>query len=404
MGLAGREFYPSGHDDEAKMIIRRESGFSLVELIITMVIFVMVIAAISNIFVGLLGQFKQQSKIAESNIEGIVGLQMLKTDIEQAGFGLPFDVNGAIYTEAVNDATTAFDDTAFNDAGTNPPRALLVGTNLTMPVGGANTSDALVVKGSTLAVNDASQKWAYITSTLAGYTITPWSGAAGVPLPNENLQNNDRVIALDPRNDYRLTYPAAGTFYTLFNSNPASASWNGYASQPNDGQTYLIYGLSGNENPRMPFNRADYYVRTPGTMPTHCAAGTGILYKGTVNHGNGQHTAYPLLDCVASMKVVLATDSNADGVTDNYMQTWPAGTTAADIRAQLKEIRVYVLLHEGQRDPSFTYTAQGADLLLGVDHIGVRDPDWGLLLDYQVPDRSYRWKIYTMVITPYNLR
>ena len=75
------------------MLIKKQDGFTLVELMITMVVFVMVITAASNIFSGLVNQFKQQSKIAETNIEGIVGLELLRYDIEQAGFGLPI-MNG----------------------------------------------------------------------------------------------------------------------------------------------------------------------------------------------------------------------------------------------------------------------------------------------------------------------
>jgi len=72
-----------GDDDQ------KQTGFTLVELMVTMVIFVLVIAAASSMFTGILNQFKQQSKIAETNIEGLAGLQMFRTDIEQAGYGLP---------------------------------------------------------------------------------------------------------------------------------------------------------------------------------------------------------------------------------------------------------------------------------------------------------------------------
>ena len=73
-------------------MIRREEGFTLVELMITMVVFVLVIAAASSIFSSLLNQFKQQSKIIESNIEGVVGLDMMRVDVQQAGFGIPWFV------------------------------------------------------------------------------------------------------------------------------------------------------------------------------------------------------------------------------------------------------------------------------------------------------------------------
>ncbi|MDP2156137.1 MAG: prepilin-type N-terminal cleavage/methylation domain-containing protein [Nitrospirota bacterium] len=395
--------------------MKNQRGFSLVELLITMVIFVFAIVAVANIFLGLLNQFKQQSKIAETNIEGLVGLKMLKADIEQAGYGLPYDINGADYDEAsgLDILTIGFNATAYNDSGApgNPPRGLLIGDRLTM----TNRSDVLVVKATNVAINDAAQKWAYMTNNGAASTITAWTNAAGANIADENFTNGDLVTILRPVQGaaQRILQVSGGTFFATFNN--INILTSDLAPATNSFQTYLIYGISGTANPIMPFNRADYYVRIPTAtpMPTQCAPGTGIFYKGTINHtaGGGSHSELPLLDCVAAMKVVLARDTNADGIIDNYLfnAAWPVGTTAADIRSQLKEIRIYILLHEGQRDVNYTYTAQGADLLLGADHIGIRDPQVGLapgqeLLDYTVPDRNYRWKIYSMVITPYNLR
>ncbi len=96
-----RGLYPQHYNNKEKRMIRREAGFTLIELLITMVIFILVIAAGSQIFTGLLTQFKQQSKIAETNIEGIVGLEILRQDIEHAGYGLPWVIpTGVTYSEA----------------------------------------------------------------------------------------------------------------------------------------------------------------------------------------------------------------------------------------------------------------------------------------------------------------
>lgn len=381
------------------MSIKSQQGFSLVELLITMVIFAFVIVAASNIFIGVLSQFKQQSKIAETNIEGVIGLQMLKADIEQAGYGLPYDINSATYAEAsgADAATVGFNGTAYNDSGApgNPPRGLLIGDRLTMTA----TSDVLVVKATNIAINDTAQKWAFISNNGAANTITTWNNAAGVAIADENLRSTnpiDNVTVIGSlAGRSQKTLVTGGAFFTQFNNVDTPA----FAPPSGSYETYLVYGITpSGTTPIMPFNRADYYVRTPGTMPTQCALGTGILYKGTINHTalGGNHSELPLLDCVAAMKVVLARDTNADGIVDNYTfnTTWPVGTTAADIRAQLKEIRIYILLHEGQRDPSYQSPAT----------ITIADPDAGNLLVYAVPDQSFRWKIYTMVITPYNLR
>jgi len=373
------------------MSIKNQRGLSMVELLITMVIFMVAMVAASNIFIGVIGQFKQQSKIAETNIEGMVGLQMLKADIEQAGYGLPYNMNGANYAdEAANDPVTAWNDSIakYNDAPNGVPRALLVDNNVSI-----NSSDLIVVKATNVAINDTAQKWAYMSSTgTAASNVPVWQNSAGVNITEENLQANDRVTVVTA--NANRTLQVSGAFYSTFVA--AQAAGSGFAPLPNSFDTYIMYGIAPDGvTPRMPFNRADYYVRTPVTMPTQCAPGTGVLYKATIRHDGGMKTEYPLLDCVATMKVVIARDINADGVIDSYLTSgWPVGTTADEIRAQMKQVRVYLLLHEGQRDATFQSPAT----------MTIADPDAGNLLVYNVPDRNYRWKIFTMVMTPANMR
>ena len=207
------------------MMIRRQDGFTLVELMIAMAIFVFAIAATSQIFTGLLTQFKQQTKIAETNIEGVIGLEILRRDIEMAGFGLPFDLNGATYTEAVNDPNTNQNETGYNDAGTNPPRALVSGDGQ-----GAGNSDVLVIKATNVAINNAAERWTYVSEKNGVYTIPVWRDVNGTILSGENLRKNssdsihtDRVIAVQPvlGSRRRVLVSSGGIFFTQFNPSNA---------------------------------------------------------------------------------------------------------------------------------------------------------------------------------------
>ncbi len=74
--------------------------------------------------------------------------------------------------------------------------------------------------------------------------------------------------------------------------------------------------------------------------------------------------------------------------------------TAEEIRNQLKEIRVYILAHEGQKD--YNYTSEAVIKAIDPDK-GPADP----VINYNAAaagTRNYRWKIYTIIVTPYNLR
>jgi hypothetical protein len=73
---------------------------------------------------------------------------------------------------------------------------------------------------------------------------------------------------------------------------------------------------------------------------------------------------------------------------------------AQTIRDQLKEVRVFILAHEGQRDTSYTYTKNPilVGLMDGATLYG-RNFDLTTIPDWQ----NYRWKVYTLVVRPNSL-
>jgi len=75
------------------------------------------------------------------------------------------------------------------------------------------------------------------------------------------------------------------------------------------------------------------------------------------------------------------------------------------VRNRVKEVRVYILAHEGQRDQNYTYPSQTIDVP------AAPDPGAGLgrTLDIKTsigdPDyQYYRWKLYTLAVKPIDLR
>jgi prepilin-type N-terminal cleavage/methylation domain-containing protein len=376
-------------------MIKREDGFTLVELMITMVVFVLAIAAASQIFTGLLGQFKQQSKIAESNIEGIVGLEMMRSDIEQAGFGLPWALGNATYQEAVNDIPlnpTAF--AALNDSPSNPPRAVVIGNGVLM-----NNSDVLVLKATSLGASAPIQKWTYIADIGGTIDYRSWGTVTA-----ENLETTDHVIVVNPAagsesNDQRVLVSNGGNFNTTL------GSYSGTPFVPTNLASYLVYGISPegsptDYDPRMPFNRVDYYIKQPATMPSRCAPNTGVLYKGVIVNQDGSaaagtHTEYPILDCVADMQVVLMYNSAPGSAPVAALDMSPFGNAAA-LRGALREIRIYIIAHEGQRDLSYQ---SPATIVINDADANAVDPTQ-FPKTFNVPDPNYRWKLYTLVVTP----
>jgi len=360
---------------------KREAGFSLIELIVVVAILGFVLAAISEMFVGLLRGFKQQSKITETNIEGVIGLEMLRRDIQSAGYGLPWIIpGGTTYSEATNAVALAYNDAS------DPPRALLSGLDV-------NNRAYLVIKAINVARNETCTKWTHLLSTGA---TTPWTPSS------ENLQSTDKVIVISPGTPATtsrtlVVNATTGEFFTTF------SSLAGFSSAD---ENRIVYGVDPNTDLIMPFNRADYYVSTSVTIPGRCAPGTGVLMKAIVNQGNGgfSGSSLPLLDCVADIQVVTYLDQSIppDGIAETFSNglSVAAGPGAAQtIRDQLKEVRVYILAHEGQRDTSYTHTTN--PMLVGESATLGRNFDFTTngITNWQ----NYRWKVYTLVVRPNSL-
>lgn len=410
-----------------------QKGFTLIELMVTMVIFVLVIAAVSNVFTGLLTQFKQQSRISETNVEKTVGLEILRQDLEAAGYGLPWTVNGgwsalANYNEATATGGTAFLDppnrAIFNDGMPvvapiviGAPRAIVSSEN-----NGFRQSDYLVIKSAIVAESNASQLWTWVFSN---GTTRAWNAGN----PASNLTGTDFVIALDASStaNFKTLVTTGGAFSVQFNN-----VGNLAPSEP--GKSNIVYGIRPTNAPRMPFNRADYYIENPQDLPLRCATSdlalpnrmTGVLMKGIIaNTAGGGNVAQfqPLVDCVADMQVVYGFDIDGDGTVGTYSNADGNNVNSAEgvgtvqatlndaalLRTRLREVRVYVLAHEGQRDTTYNFIGPNAGtpniVPVGQVWIGAANVQLGRNYDLSpIPNwQNYRWKVYILVVKPKNL-
>ena len=93
----------------------------------------------------------------------------------------------------------------------------------------------------------------------------------------------------------------------------------------------------------------------------------------------------------------------ADGYSDDITT---APLTAQQIRKRVKQVRVYILSHEGQRDTNYTYCPSSAASCSTAFPVG--EFELGSTFDLTTkignPDyKYYRWKLYTIVVTPHNL-
>jgi hypothetical protein len=252
-----------------------------------------------------------------------------------------------------------------------------------------------VVKAVNAATNNASTKWTHL---FFDNTVTVWNGVQTDP---ENMTANDWTVVHSFIGDDARLISVAGNYKARF------GTLGGFVG-PDNSDVRVVYGIApaAASDIRMPFNRADFYMRVPATLPSRCAAGTGILYKATVNHGDdptttpvevaGQLTELPLHDCVADMQVVYEGDFNDDGISDVTDDISPM--TAAEVR-RTTQVRVYILAQEGQRDSTFTFNT---------NPFYVGDAGMGRPFNFATAGianwQNYRWKLLTIIVSPRNLR
>ena len=390
-----------------------KSGFSMVELIIVMLVFIIVIVISSAAFEKILGTSVQLTKSAESNIEGVVGLEILRADLERAGFGLPYVMPFVAEFEesqvAVDFLAKGIDPADFNDANLSTtvdsnkvPRLIQSAAAVSTTPGAAGAwevgRDYIVLKGTSLGMNAAASKWSYVEGSGSTSTIKIWG--------TNDLAAGERVTTVDASTRTLIGAGTSAFSYQVAASGSSLMPTTAY-QPPNTATNYLVYGVSSDVDLRVPYNRADYYIKRPTDISPRCAKGTGTLYKAVLSHNGGGVTQFPLFDCVADMQVVYAMDQNPDdtvGVDLYGEQNALASLSAETIRSQLKEIRVYILSHEGQKDNSYTHPtsiirvgetlngiARGRDYdLAQLDGIG---SDWA----------KYRWKLYKIVVKPRNM-
>lgn len=418
-----------------------QAGFTLIELVVTMTVFIIIMIIASNAFNKIVTQTSRYSKMEESNIEGNIGLEIMRHDLEQIGFGLPWGWSyadppaGATLplklisdTDPATPATISYSESSdsigslLNDSPSDVPRAIASSDVL-----GNFTSAYIALKGSGFGRSKASQRWTKIP--FHNYSANPRESrpviAANSPL------KSDKVIMItthfnDANLDHRLIVDPVDNkiFHQSFNETLMSSNF----LPIDDLQTFMVYGIDDGTTVRMPFNRSDYFIKIPsgvtstgdGTLPSFCAPRTGILYKATVNHADGKYNYIPLLDCAADMQVVLGWDTSVGGSAGavNVYSSTPkldgtvvssdsalAGdiqgylTNAKSIREHLKVVKVYILAQEGKVDPSYSSPVSSIEIGDRVAHGLYPTKTYSL----SAAQKHYRWKLYRIVARPKNL-
>ena len=244
---------------------RRNAAFTLVELMIAMAIVMLVLYAAINFFIVSVRQYKVQTKITETNVEGILGLELLPPGPGEPRVRSAVEQPGHLHGE---------DRQRF---GSQRSR------NAQCPERGAQHQRARRVYRQRLRLS-RHQVGARRHERRGGEMddADPGRRSRGRGAPRRRTSIHDAITSSCWRSGARM--PIAG---------PSShRGGRSYAVQQHgrirSGRTVLgEYRLRDRQLrvPVRPFNRAEYYIdNTSRTVPQRCAPNTGVLVKAVVAH------------------------------------------------------------------------------------------------------------------------
>jgi prepilin-type N-terminal cleavage/methylation domain-containing protein len=141
--------------------MRKEKGFTLVELLVAMAISGIVVAAVYTAFVTQQKSYTVQNQVAETQQNARVGLDLIAREVRMAGYGQPAwsmnaDTDGDGDDEAVTDPVTVV------DGGGDPDRITVIGCFDTAP---GTLSVAASMGNTTLTLQNSDEASKFNTTT-----------------------------------------------------------------------------------------------------------------------------------------------------------------------------------------------------------------------------------------------
>jgi type IV pilus assembly protein PilW len=339
--------------------MNNERGVSLVELLVVLAIFSVVMAGVYATYLVQVRHSTREYMLAESEMEIEIAKNIIERDIMMAGYGI-----------ADNYGSLSIDP---------------------LPVGSTDAvsalaSDSLILRGTGIGIlSRSAMAWSYITSKGPPVSYKTWTDG------RENVRRSDRVIYIEPNTREILT-DSSKAIFTLPDV-PSGAA-----------EGTLVYGLHS-DSADLPYYTIQYLMG--GTAPSMCSPGAQNLLRAESRNDDPPSSSgrEPILNCVRDFQVAFGLDTNSDGSID----LWDNGVTLSSydrqtLKRRLRQIRLYILLQQGNYDPDFTYSnpdnsGDGATIRVGDISLGT-----GRDITLTAKQRKYRWRVLDLSVTPRNLR
>jgi len=328
-------------------------GYTIIEFLVTMVIVFIVLSGAYIAFTRLMGGFKGETESVETQIELSVSLELMRLDIEHAGYGIGEDQN-------------------------------------IVPV--EIDGNEFIIRSVLNNTRQSTIKWALLDC----------SGASPSRIAGDSISSSQEVVFLGAGNRH---FVSNGVFGTC----PGGGI---YVAIPYEASTAL-----GGTGGVQAYNEIIYRLSTTSPNPLQtCHRDTRNLLR-VVGSGRGTPLLNCVADWRVTFDIDRDGDGNVDVFDGAFEIPSPAPNheddldldndgivTPEEVRRGLRKVNVYVLVQEGSRDPDYTFTntvsctTSPSGACVRVD-TGAGTLDLNLPLGYE----NYRWKTVKLFVKPMNL-
>lgn len=304
----------------------KNKGVTLIELLVVLAILSVVLTAVYDAYLTVLNSYKQETTTSIANIDKLIGLEILRRDIQNAGFGIPANTSPLEYDE---------------------------------------TNNTLIVRSTISSRNDYTKCYGYIDPN-------------GVRL----FTLDSSEISVSDCNDTSICYLALDLDYNQIDNCYSLGS-----PIPSPDNISLLFAVNSTDYDTI-YELASY----GSNRPTRCYEETKALKRKDPSTGNPE----PILDCVKEFKVAFGRDS--DNSNNNPIDTWSTSlpSNSSGVRQQVKQIIIFIVYHEGAKDPKFNYSGGTINFNTPGGSIGQFNPTGDEL--------HYRWKLIKLSVKPMNLQ
>lgn len=333
-------------------------GFTLIELLVTVVLVSLIMLAVYYTYNNLFKSSKEETLLAESEIEKVIGSEIIRLDIEHAGFGI---------TENETCPVIRWGNVFPLPAGCDDD----ISTN----------NNIFIIRSmiNNTSINETG--WVYVDCTTGN-----WPSSAPYIVDERLNRSNPKLLFFDS---------STGSF--VANGNFGTCPGNG---------VYLAYpynDISNMDNciDQVYCHRITYRLSSTQNNDL-CNPATRNLLRGI--DGTASSGGEPILNCVAGFTVLFDVDIDEDGISDLEYQDYSALdidnngiVESTEVMKALKRVHLYFLIQVGKRNPKRIFNQEVLE---------INEPLTTVSFDLtEIPDyQFYRWRVFKVSVIPMNLR